>query len=228
MILYIYFIADLIIRVISQQKTINKHRKGGRDRRMTMMMILVAALVLTFIICWLPHHVINIMILYTDFQWTKSTFCLKIASHCLSFCHGKSLFNLFIRSNLVLGMLNPLLYSFASEWMRVHLSQIIDQYTCLRCICNCIKSNPNYSSAPESVYDYKKPKLNIHPSKLAANPSHTSVGNKFFLVVGFNQNLNSINIGLDVFFMASENRCTSNFFHFYFVFLISSSFPSCF
>ena len=66
-------------------------------------------------------------------------------------------------------MLNPLLYAFASEWMRVHLSQIINQHKCLKWFCGCIRGNMNYSSAAESVYNYQKPKLIIQPSKLAEN-----------------------------------------------------------
>ena len=42
-----------------------------------------------FIICWLPHHVLNLMILFKhDFKFTKATFVVKITSHCVSFCHG--------------------------------------------------------------------------------------------------------------------------------------------
>ena len=42
-----------------------------------------------FIVCWLPHHVLNLLILFKeDFKFTKATFVVKITAHCVSFCHG--------------------------------------------------------------------------------------------------------------------------------------------
>ena len=62
-------------------------------------------------------------------------------------------------------MLNPLLYAFASEWMRVHLAKLVSEQPCLKSVFWCLDGNKNYSSANESVYDYKKPKTVIKPNQ---------------------------------------------------------------
>ena len=98
--------------------------------------------VLTFIFCWLPHHILNLVILFKeDFEFTKKTFIVKIASHCLSFCHGKIHYTVFTVSLylvqkhrniklIITGMLNPLLYGFMSDWMRNHLKNMWHNYRC--------------------------------------------------------------------------------------------------
>ena len=82
-----------------------------------------------FIICWLPHHVLNLMILFKhDFKFTKATFVVKITSHCVSFCHGNfsNIHQTFWsrKKSKILAMINPILYGFMSEWMRKHLRAI--------------------------------------------------------------------------------------------------------
>ena len=65
-------------------------------------------------------------------------------------------------------MLNPVLYSFASEWMRVHIYNVINQYRYLRFLCGCFKGVKDYQSAEASVYSYRKPR-SIQPSRLTKN-----------------------------------------------------------
>ena len=116
--------------------------------------------VLTFLICWLPHYVVSVLILYDDnFQWTTNTFFIKIAANCISYCHGKSFIFFQNYSSYLLkisGMLNPLLYAFASEWMRAHLSVLSERNRTLRHLRSSFKSSKSFKSRLKSAKQHNK------------------------------------------------------------------------
>ena len=53
-------------------------------------------------------------------------------------------------------MLNPLLYAFASEWMRIHLSELARKHKVLRFLSICFNSTKSYQSAAPSLRHREK------------------------------------------------------------------------
>lgn len=69
----------------------------------------VLLLVTAFTICWMPHHIIAMWVVFGKFPLNEASFVFRIISHCLSY--GNS-------------CINPILYAFLSENFRQACRQV--------------------------------------------------------------------------------------------------------
>ncbi|XP_033630595.1 galanin receptor type 1-like [Asterias rubens] len=79
--------------------------------------LIVSVVVLAFGICWLPHHIMYMWILYGDFPFTDGTLVLKVTEIIMSSCNS---------------CLNPIIYSIMSENFRQALRRYLRRCTSSR------------------------------------------------------------------------------------------------
>ncbi|KAM6981122.1 galanin receptor type 1b [Aplochiton taeniatus] len=92
------------------KKIKNMSKKSDRSKRKTAKTVLLV--VMAFLICWMPHHIIAMWVEFGQFPLNDATFAFRIISHCLAY--GNS-------------CVNPLLYAFLSENFRKACRQV---FTC--------------------------------------------------------------------------------------------------
>ncbi|XP_053571585.1 galanin receptor type 1-like [Bombina bombina] len=89
------------------KKVKNMSKKSERSKKKTAQTVLLVVAV--FLVCWMPHHIISLWVIFSHFPLNNATFAFRIISHCLAY--GNS-------------CINPIIYAFLSENFRKACRQV--------------------------------------------------------------------------------------------------------
>ncbi|KAI8519726.1 Galanin receptor type 1 [Branchiostoma belcheri] len=94
-------IASCYTLVVRQLNGMSKHSQANRAKRKVTKMLIVVVVV--FGMCWLPHHILNMWVIFGNFPYTPPTYAFNLLAMCLAYVNS---------------CVNPIIYAFLSSEFR--------------------------------------------------------------------------------------------------------------